>query len=85
MQEGKGRKEQEQRPKQDGQQRQVLGLEERFLAKTKGGSDPYAAFEDRLEEMKRRAQVAVKVGAPHGVKRPANAQQKQVYKTQPAI
>ena len=63
LQEGKERKQQEQRPKGDVQKRQERGLEERFLAKTKGGSDPDAAFESRLEEMKRKAQVALKVGA----------------------
>ena len=57
------RKQQEQRPKGDRQKQQERGLEEQFLAKTKGGSDPDAAFESRLEEMKRRAQIAVKVGA----------------------
>ena len=64
LQEGKGGKAPEQRSKGEGQKRQ--GLEERFLAKTKGGGgDPDAAFERRLEDMKRRAQLAVKVGIQH--------------------
>ena len=36
------------------------------MAKTKGGSDPDAAFESRLEDMKRRVQIAVKAGAQGG-------------------